>query len=174
MTEVTQQITLLPQSTQGSDVEHLTQDLVVGSIIGWFKLAVPTPTPDNYRVQLGCHLEEVGEMLEKVFDPHDPLTIEVNEEADYLKSGKSRPIHLSDMTDSDKADLLDSLCDQIVTAIGVAHMAGFNIYGALHHVNAANWGKFVNGVPQFSPQGKIMKPEGWEPANLVPFISKQD
>lgn len=143
---------------------------LLGDILGWFKLAVPNPTPDNYRVQLGCHLEEVGEMMEKVFDPHDPLTIQVNEEADYLKSGKSHPIPLSVMTDSDKADLLDALCDQIVTALGVAHMAGFDIHSALLAVNEANWDKFVDGVPQFSPQGKIMKREGWGPANLVPFI----
>ena len=164
----------MTNTTQTAETpEQLEQDLVVGSITEWFKLAIPNPTPDNYRVQLGCHLEEVGEMLEKVFDPYDPLTRAVLFEADQLKAGKSGPTPLDKMTDSDKADLLDALCDQIVTAIGVAHMAGFDILGALGQVNLANWNKFVDGVPQFSPQGKIMKPEGWEPANVAPFIRKQ-
>lgn len=78
----------MTQTTEQT-IDYTVQDLTMASIVEWFKLAVPTPTPDNYRVQLGCHLEEVGEMLEKVFDLHDPLTIKVNEEADRLKSGKS-------------------------------------------------------------------------------------
>ena len=65
---------------------------------------------------------------------------------------------------------LDSLCDQVITAIGAAHMYGFDILGALDAVNEANWAKFPGGVPQFNVNGKIKKPEGWKPADLTPFV----
>jgi len=54
--------------------------------------------------------------------------------------------------------------------MGIAHMARFNLLGALQAVDRANWKKFPGGKPQFNLQGKIEKPEGWEPANVVPFI----
>lgn len=139
------------------------------SILTWFQTAVPHPSRDNFRVQSGCHLEEVGEMLQVMFDPLDPLTLDTVEAADEMKAGKLHPRYPGELTDSEKADLLDALCDQIVTAIGIAHMARFNIIGALNAVDQANWAKFPGGKPQFDRNGKVEKPEGWEPANVVPF-----
>lgn len=37
---------------------------IIKQIEDWFKAAVPNPTDDNRRVQLGCHLEEVSEMTD--------------------------------------------------------------------------------------------------------------
>lgn len=30
----------------------------------WFEIAVPNPTTENACMQMGVHLEEIGEMLE--------------------------------------------------------------------------------------------------------------
>lgn len=43
----------------------------------------------------------------------------------------------------DKKALLDALCDQIVTALGVGYMMGFDMEGALAEVNRSNYTKFT-------------------------------
>lgn len=47
---------------------------LIKQIENWFKDAVPEPTDDNRRVQLGCHLEEVGEMCETISMTTNKLT----------------------------------------------------------------------------------------------------
>lgn len=136
----------------------------------WFVLAVPEPTEANQRVQLGCHLEEVGEMLEVVVGAEDAVTMQTKIASEAFKKGHWHPLFSEELLTEEKAELLDSLCDQIVTAIGVAHMYGLDILPALDAVNEANWAKFSGGVPQFDANGKIKKPEGWKPADLTPFV----
>lgn len=70
----------------------------------------------------------------------------------------------------DKTELLDALCDQIVTAVGVAHMFGMNIEGALTEVNRSNWSKFVNEAPVFDENGKIAKGPDYTPPDLTEFL----
>jgi len=151
-------------------ITSLPKASTLESIAFWFQLAVPSPTTANQRVQLGCHMEEVGEMLEIVAEPQAAITVSVLEAADELKKGVGEPQYLHQLSAAQRADLLDALCDQVVTAIGVAHMYRLDIIGALSAVDDANWRKFINGLPQFDANGKIKKPEGWEPANVAPFI----
>ena len=66
--------------------------------------------------------------------------------------------------------MLDALCDQIVTAIGVAHRFGFDIQGALAEVNRSNWSKLVDGQFQHDANGKVIKPADYSPPNLAPFV----
>ena len=70
----------------------------------------------------------------------------------------------------DRQLLLDSLCDQIVTAVGVAHMFGLDITGALEEVNRSNWSKFVDGEPVFNKHGKIAKGPNYSPPDLSKFV----
>ena len=70
----------------------------------------------------------------------------------------------------DKTELLDALCDQIITAIGVAHMFGMNIEGALTEINRSNWSKFVNEAPVFDENGKITKGPDYTPPDLTEFL----
>ena len=69
-----------------------------------------------------------------------------------------------------RTELLDALCDQIVTAVGVAHMFGLDIEGALAEVNRSNWSKFVDGKPTFDANGKIAKPATYSKPDLTPFL----
>ena len=130
----------------------------------WFERAVPNPTDKNRAVQLGVHFEEVGEMAEAM---HDPATARhINSAADFYKNHGGLP-----NDDVNRKELLDALCDQIVTAVGVAHMFGMDIAGALSEVNRSNWSKFdENGQPIFNEHGKIAKGTNYTPPNLEGFL----
>ena len=139
----------------------------INEILKWFKKAVPNPTEKTQIVQMGCHFEEFSEMLTSVgFAKYCDTVVNIDSIADSFKAGKVS--NFSD--DIDKIELLDSLCDQIVTATGVAHMLGFDIEGALDEVNRSNWSKFENGSPVFDENGKIKKGESYFKPNLTKFI----
>lgn len=121
----------------------------INEISHWFKEAVPAPTDDNRQVQLGVHFEEVAEMAAAV--GFMSASDNVANLANLLKKKFFQDMNV------DRIELLDSLCDQIVTAIGVAHMYGMDISGALNEVNRSNWSKFKDGKPVFDANGKIAK-----------------
>ncbi|KGQ44085.1 hypothetical protein JP29_09580 [Gallibacterium anatis] len=133
----------------------------------WFEVAIPKPTEKNQAIQIGCHLEEVAEML-NVFDRKLGVYIDL-----YARSYKEwKTLDNIDWTDYKLIELLDALCDQIVTAIGVAHMFGFDIKKALAEVNKSNWSKFENGKPVFYKNGKIKKGKYYKEPELEMFINK--
>lgn len=133
----------------------------ISDIKGWFELAVPTPTDKNRAVQIGCHFEEVAEMLTAI----DSHSIDLGTTANnYKKNFAVR------MREVDRIELLDALCDQIVTAVGVAHMFGMDIEGALAEVTRSNYSKFVDGKPVFDANGKIAKPPSYNKPNLEQFV----
>lgn len=146
----------------------------VSEIKTWFQKAVPAPSDKNRAVQLGCHFEEFGEMLRAMCldgTDYSELTALASELKDSGKDAASLQL-LSDEVFPmfDKAELLDALCDQIVTAVGVAHMFGMNIEGALAEVNRSNWSKFVNEAPVFDENGKIAKGPDYTPPDLTKFL----
>lgn len=140
---------------------------VITKIKEWFEVAIPKPTEKNQAIQMGCHLEEVAEML-NVFNPMLGEYIDL-----YARSYKEwKTLDNIDWTDYKLIELLDALCDQIVTAIGVAHMFGFDIKKALAEVNKSNWSKFENGKPVFYKNGKIKKGKYYKEPELEMFINK--
>ncbi|WP_230588106.1 nucleoside triphosphate pyrophosphohydrolase family protein [Gallibacterium anatis] len=140
---------------------------VITKIKEWFEVAIPKPTEKNQAIQIGCHLEEVAEML-NVFDRKLGVYIDL-----YARSYKEwKTLDNIDWTDYKLIELLDALCDQIVTAIGVAHMFGFDIKKALAEVNKSNWSKFENGKPVFYKNGKIKKGKYYKEPELEMFINK--
>lgn len=139
----------------------------IKEILKWFKKAVPEPTIENACTQVGCHFEEFSEMLVAIGFYTDSCSVtEVNLIADHFKVGKVS----SFSEDINKIELLDSLCDQIVTAVGVAHMLGMDIDGALDEVNRSNWSKFENGSPVFDENGKIKKGASYFKPDLTRFV----
>jgi predicted HAD superfamily Cof-like phosphohydrolase len=139
----------------------------------WFLKAAPNPTTKNISTQIGCHLEEVAEMLEELVGTS-------TEHAEVLNKAIKSVIALSDlMKDNEKAihlpkwrriPLLDSLADQIVTATGVGVFLGMNVPGALAEVNRSNYSKFEDGEPVFNENKKVMKGKDYTPPDLTPFI----
>ena len=139
----------------------------INEILKWFKKAVPEPTEKTQMVQIGCHFEEFSEMLVSIgFYKRSDTVRAVDEIANHFKAGKVANFS----GDINKIELLDSLCDQIVTAVGVAHMLGMDIEGALDEVNRSNWSKFENGSPVFDENGKIKKGASYFKPDLTRFI----
>ena len=103
-----------------------------------------------------------------------PLAKELEDAAHTLKKGPSNAEETAYaallLNGLDRTGLLDSLADQIVTAIGVGHMFGMDVLGALAEVDRSNWSKFVDGKPQFDANGKIAKPATYSPPDLARFI----
>lgn len=138
----------------------------ISTIKLWFERAVPNPTDKNRAVQLGVHFEEVGEMGDAI---REDVASDVCEfMAKHFKAHVGIPIADPKI---DRKELLDALCDQIVTAVGVAHMFGMDIAGALSEVNRSNWSKMdEHGQPTFDENGKIKKGVNYTPPNLEGFL----
>lgn len=141
----------------------------------WFNLAVPTPTTQNFTTQLGVHYEEVHESLEEL-TPNDMRTSILIQEAsqamsalaDHLKANTGCVVVLPE----DQVLFLDALCDQIVTATGTGYMLGFNVPGALDAVNVSNFSKFVDGLPIFNENMKVMKGPDYVKPELTPYLTR--
>lgn len=139
--------------------------MILADIELWHRKARPKPTAENFSVQLGCHLEEIAEMFEALeltneFGADTSAHEAVKNLADALKAGKVQA------RIKDREAFLDSLADQIVTAIGVGWCAGMQTVMACSEVNDSNWSKFVNEKPVFNEQGKITKGPDYAPPNL--------
>ena len=142
---------------------------MIESIELWHKRARPAPTERDFSLQLGCHLEEIVEMLDTlVFDlptgemlgEHTMARSALNTLAEHLKKNVAIAAII------DREEFLDSLADQVVTAIGVGHCAGMKTSDACRQVNQSNWSKFIDGQPVFNAQGKIAKPASYVPPDL--------
>ena len=142
---------------------------MIHSIKEWFKAAKPEPTIKDACVQIGCHYEEVAEMADALRD--EEVLESAENAADNYKDTQGCFIYfLEDLSERQRIQLLDALCDQVVTAVGVAYMMGMDIEGALAEVNRSNWSKFEGGVPVFNEQGKIAKGAEYTPPELSDYI----
>lgn len=137
----------------------------------WFELAHADQGHQKRTVQLGVHFEEVSEMLAALKSGDYGTSVLLAEAqtamealALHLKQN-SKTVHIN----AERVLLLDSLCDQAVTAAGVAYDFGFKYPQALREVNRSNFSKFVNGAPVFDENGKIKKGPDYSPPNLVSY-----
>lgn len=137
----------------------------------WFELAHGDQGHQKRTVQMGVHFEEVAEMLAAVKSDNPTAAVLIHtaelamtDLATHLKQN-SKTLHLK----VDANLLLDSLCDQAVTAAGVAYDFGFKYPQALREVNRSNFSKFVNGAPVFDENGKVKKGPDYSPPNLISY-----
>lgn len=137
----------------------------------WFEIAVPNPTSKNISTQIGCHLEEVEEMLQTIY-PNGSYDAELLQRAQDAITNLAN--HMKRKDDAYRidvsTDLLDALADQIVTATGVGTFLGMNVPGALAEVNRSNYSKFEDGEPIFNENKKVMKGKDYTPPDLKPYI----
>lgn len=145
----------------------------IQTIVKWFSDAKPNPTIEDIATQYGCHLEEFAEGLE-VTDDGD-TRVEALKASESYKVGYSHYIDAMEATlsiDCHRVEMLDALCDQIVTAVGVAQYMGFDIVGALNEVIASNDSKRMpDGSFPLDENSKITKesPNFFKP-DLSEFI----
>lgn len=80
--------------------------------------------------------------------------------------------HLDAEDADDPIAALDALVDMVYVIVGAALEYGFDFAGAFAAVHAANMAKLgPDGKPIMRADGKVLKPEGWKPADLTPFIT---
>lgn len=144
----------------------------ITDIANWFKAAKPEPTKKDICTQIGCHYEEVAEMMIACHGVEHMGSHVMNNCAEAYKEARD----IYGMTDvsqpKDHIELLDALCDQIVTATGVAYMMGFDIEGALKEVIRSNNSKMVKGKFEYDENGKMKKGESYSAPDLTPFVKQ--
>lgn len=74
----------------------------------------------------------------------------------------------------DNLEQLDALIDILVVTIGAIHSMGADAEGAWKEVMQTNFAKIdkETGKVRKRDDGKVLKPVGWVPPNLKPFVSK--
>lgn len=74
----------------------------------------------------------------------------------------------------DRVEQLDALLDFIVVTTGAIHSAGFDGEGGWREVMSTNFAKIdrETGKVRKREDGKVLKPVGWVPPELAPFVSK--
>lgn len=72
----------------------------------------------------------------------------------------------------DRVEQLDALVDILVVTMGAIRAGGFDGEGAWNEVMRTNFAKIDpnTGKVRKREDGKVLKPEGWEPPNLANFI----
>ena len=145
------------------------------STYNWFSKAKPEPTSGDFIVQLGVHFEEVAECLASLtpecYESEHLLAkaySAIHEFADALKATKKTGFSVFPR---DAVEFLDSLGDQIVTAVGTAYMRDLKIVPTMEEINRSNWSKFDDdGNPIFKDSGKIAKSSNYSPPDLTPYV----
>jgi predicted HAD superfamily Cof-like phosphohydrolase len=108
---------------------------------------------DQFKMYLGLIKEEFLELL--VAQGIDPST------GDQVKA-------------VDMVETLDALLDIVVVTIGAMHSAGMDAEGGWKEVMRTNFAKIdkETGKVRKREDGKVLKPVGWTPPELAPFITK--
>lgn len=143
----------------------------IKTIVKWFSDAKPNPTIEDVATQYGCHLEEFAEGLQVTGDDsaHDEVSC-VSDNYKRNTGSYMEDLELMSYCEESRVDLLDALCDQIVTAVGTAQYMGFDIVGALNEVIASNDSKRMpDGSFPLDENGKITKES---PNFFKPDLSK--
>jgi predicted HAD superfamily Cof-like phosphohydrolase len=93
----------------------------------------------------------------------------------YLKLIEEEHKELKDALEAhDDVEVLDALLDILVVTIGAIHSAGMDAEGGWKEVMRTNFAKIdkETGKVRKREDGKVLKPLGWTPPELAPFITK--
>jgi len=79
------------------------------------------------------------------------------------------------ITAHNKVETLDALVDILVVTIGALHSMGADADGAWKEVMRTNFAKIdkETGKVRKREDGKVLKPIGWTPPELEPFVTKK-
>ena len=80
------------------------------------------------------------------------------------------------LASGDRVEQLDALLDFVVVTTGAIHSAGMNGEGGWKEVMKTNFAKIdrETGKVRKREDGKVLKPQGWTPPNLAPFVIRAD
>lgn len=73
---------------------------------------------------------------------------------------------------NDRVEVLDALLDFIVVTVGAIHSAGMDGEGGWKEVMRTNFAKIdkETGKVRKREDGKVLKPTGWTPPDLKPYV----
>ena len=116
------------------------------------------PFRDQEKFMRACD-QTVGEFNEKQFALYTNLIIEEQQE-------------LLEATLSDnRVEQLDALIDILVVTVGAIHSMGADAEGAWKEVMMTNFAKIgEDGKVRKREDGKVLKPIGWTPPDLKPYV----
>jgi len=117
-----------------------------------------TPFQDQAKFMTACG-QTVGEINPSQFSLYKNLIKEEVKELDEAR---------------DQLEELDALIDILVVTIGAIHSMGADGEGAWQEVMRTNFAKINpdTGKVNKREDGKVLKPEGWAPPDLKPFLKK--
>lgn len=99
------------------------------------------PNDDNYKMYLGLIDEEYIELQDAIIT-------------------------------NNRLEQLDALVDILVVTMGAIRAGGFDANGAWNEVMQTNFAKIdpETGKVRKRADGKVLKPDGWKPPDLKPFL----
>jgi predicted HAD superfamily Cof-like phosphohydrolase len=114
---------------------------------------------DQEKFMKACD-QSVDKFNENQFNLYTKL---IQEEVDELWTANA---------DADRVECLDALIDILVVTIGAIHSMGADAEGAWKEVMQTNFAKIdrETGMVRKRDDGKILKPVGWTPPDLKPFL----
>jgi predicted HAD superfamily Cof-like phosphohydrolase len=127
------------------------------------------PFRDQEKFMRACDQSVAGD--EKQFDMYLDL---IREEYKELLVAQGLDDNHNQVGTADPVETLDALIDIIVVTIGAIHSAGYDAEGAWKEVMRTNFAKIdkETGKVRKREDGKVLKPLGWTPPELAPFITK--
>jgi predicted HAD superfamily Cof-like phosphohydrolase len=120
------------------------------------------PFRDQEKFMKACD-QSVDGLNEKQFEMYKNL---IEEEFNELITAESN---------KDPVEQLDALIDILVVTIGALHSMGADAEGAWKEVMRTNFAKIDKdtGKVRKREDGKVLKPLGWTPPELAPFVTKK-
>lgn len=134
-------------------------------------------TTDRFNVRqtalyIGLQLEEMAEKLEAcgLSDLQSPEITCLRVASQHFKAG----VFDRHVEKADRGALLDADIDLAWVTLGSALSQGADVSGASAEVARANLDKVPGGVCKKDQNGKVIKPDGWLPPDLTPFVNSGD
>jgi len=117
------------------------------------------PFRDQEKFMKACD-QTVGEFNVTQFDLYTKLI-----EEEFKELGVA-------VDNVDRVETLDALIDIVVVTIGALHSMGADVEGAWKEVMSTNFAKIdkETGKVRKREDGKVLKPTGWVPPDLKPFV----
>lgn len=72
----------------------------------------------------------------------------------------------------DVVQVADGLADLIYVAVGLGITYGIPLEEVFAEVQRTNMAKFPGGVVKRRPDGKVLKPDGWKPPDIVGILER--
>jgi predicted HAD superfamily Cof-like phosphohydrolase len=120
---------------------------------------VTNPFRDQEKFMRACDQTVGGEFDKDQFNLYVSL---IEEEAGELAEA---------IRAHDQVETLDALIDILVVTIGAIHSMGSDAEGAWKEVMSTNFAKIgEDGKVRKREDGKVLKPVGWTPPDLKPFV----